>query len=256
MIRVKIVGLESVLEKKIYDMVDYFLIEKDYEYIVEVESITLEEAISQLENINFIRADIYVFDKNILDSQKGIELARFINTRLSRSRIIFLTDKVNDYEYIYTRQVEVAAMLIKSDNKKFKTHFRHTLDVLISRIIESRNVPKIMLKCDHAYKTYLVSEIFCAKSIPAKHKISVDLEYRSEIFNENLNKLAAFKDYFFRCNRSQVVNVFKIRKIDKKNRIIELQNGQTCYYARGRGKELFELFENMYDLDNRVESLN
>ncbi|MDR0880648.1 MAG: LytTR family transcriptional regulator [Clostridioides sp.] len=248
MIRIKLVGLEAELGIKLYEITENMIFEKHYDRVAEVESISLEKAISQMKIEERKRADIYVLDKKNAISDSGLYLTKYINDNLYRSKLVLLGDKEEDYPEIIKNKIETSAMLIKSRDKEFVTYFKGVLCTIIRRIVVASDFAKLIFRNSDGYKTYTIAEIYCAKSVPNNHKIEVCFGNRKEVFNARLNKLTSFSECLFRCNRSEVVNLSKINKIEKRSRNIILENGEICYYTPSCEKELLARYISIYNL--------
>ena len=80
-------------------------------------------------------------------------------------------------------------------------------------------------------RTYNIDydSIYFFKASTSAHKIILHLE------NEHLEFYGRLKDYenvhenLYRCHKSFIVNKDKIDKVDSKERIIYLNNGEVCY---------------------------
>ncbi|MDX1904641.1 MAG: LytTR family DNA-binding domain-containing protein [Thermonemataceae bacterium] len=59
--------------------------------------------------------------------------------------------------------------------------------------------------------------------------------------------------YFFRSHRSFLININKIKRIDKKNFIIEMKNDAAVYLAQERKNELLQ---RLHDLNERMDLKN
>lgn len=165
---------------------------------------------------------VYVLDIQT-PSRSGIDIAREIRTKDVDSIIIFLTSFNELGMNILTDELMVLTFINKMDNKekRLKSALEKSLQVMdVKNVIRfnDRGVVYTIPANDILYITRDTIERKCIiKTDYNDFKVKKSLAELSNILGEN----------FVETHRSCIVNMTRVRKIDKKKRIITFDNNET-----------------------------
>jgi len=176
----------------------------------------------------------------------GVSLAARIREKDRTSYVILLSDKADSKCLLaYKKNIQAFDYIITT-----RTDFHDRLISCLLKIYEIQNNAKenevLTIKHKSSIDNIFQSDILFIESIPNSHKLilhyrSRNKGYLSEIFYDNLFLIEErLSSDFIRCHKSYIVNRSYIKKINKKNRIIEMENGKICLYSRDKSKLLLE----------------
>lgn len=174
---------------------------------------------------------IYFLDVDLKTEINGIQLAEKIRQRDPSGFIIFITTHAELSYLTFKYKVEALDYIIKDDFDMVSKRVRECLLYAFKNFTSSNDDRGEVLYIHTKDKVILIeySKIICFETSPTIHKITLYAENRQIEFYGNMKDIENKLDNrFIRCHRSYIVNQDFIKEIDKKNRVINLKNGQSC----------------------------
>lgn len=184
------------------------------------------------------RIGIYFLDIKLGTSMDGFELARKIREFDPRGFVIFITCDAEDYKLTFEHRCEAMDYIVKGLDTNLAQRIRECLND-----VDKRMASKSVKKNDvFSFKTgdYIAHEnfeniILIETNMVSKHKVSLYSVHRAADFRATLKEIETrLDDRFIKVNNSCIVNADKIVEINRKDRKVVLESGQTVTIATRR----------------------
>jgi len=110
-----------------------------------------------------------------------------------------------------------------------------------------------------AYQTKLsqisipFEDIIYFETSPNPHRLIVYTEKESIEFYGKISDLTKYDDRLFRCHRSFVINPSKVRFMNRRSKVLTLQQDYSCYIARGKVRELMQVLQDIKEKNQMVK---
>ena len=192
-----------------------------------------------LNNDNFL--NIYILDI-VLKKHSGLSIASFIRNKADdwNSFILFNTSFYQKYqEKIYQGQYGFLRFI----QKESKSYYLELEDSIKYAIKSSEQNKSLCLKKQNMFYRFYTNDILYIEYINRKSKIYTN--YTSVSFNVSLLELKSMlNDNFLYSHKSCLVNIKRIKKINKKEKIIYFDDGsETNLVSLKYLKEILKHFE-------------
>ena len=206
-------------------------------YIAEQNSdvelvLSTENPFDVLEDVkaNPDRTALYFLDVDLKREISGIDAAVQIRRTDVNAKIVFITTHQELAFLTFTHKVHAMDYIIKSNTKTVESRTIDCLTAAYERyLVESGDVQKFYsIKASGEIWNIALGEILFCETNPANPRsLVLHMKNRQLQFRGSLNDLPKLDPIFFPCNKSYVVNLKNIRRIDKANLLLELINGET-----------------------------
>lgn len=197
---------------------------------------TLIDTVKQANDIG-----LYFLDIHLGTEENGIMLAQEIRKYDPIGSIIFVTSH-SELTYL-TFVYKVAAMdfIIKDDFDNLQKRVIECLNVSYERLSHLANtdyVNKLEIKSGSQTLFVDYDDIIYFESSSNPHRIILHMTNRIIEFYGSLKDYDDLDERFFRCHHSYIVNKDYIKSVNKKERIVNFTNGETCYVSIRNIKKL------------------
>lgn len=178
------------------------------------------------------KADCYFLDIDLSHEITGITLGSKIRETDPIASLIYITTHAEMSYLTFIYKLAALDFIIKDNTNVLKEKILSTLKEAHRRYIKIGEQTEVLnLQIKTTGRTYNIDfdSIYFFKASTSAHKIILHLE------NEHLEFYGRLKDYenvhenLYRCHKSFIVNKDKIDRVDSKERIIYLNNGEVCY---------------------------
>ncbi len=176
---------------------------------------------------------IYFLDITLNAEINGLELAQEIRKYDRNGFIIFVTTHEEMSHLTFQYKVEALDYIVKND-ENLKSRLKECLISIkdkCSNTKMSKNKRSNCFHIDNKSKSIFLphNEIKFFETSHKAHKVIVHTIQKQIEFYGNLGKIAeTLDDRFLRCHKSIIVNKELIKEVDKTNRRIVFEDGDTC----------------------------
>lgn len=189
---------------------------------------------------------IFLLDIALNSDINGIQLASEIRDLGGRNKIIFVTTHTELSLTVFQYQVEALDFILKDFPDQLYDRLRQVLTVAQTRF-KSEEQPQeelIQIKIGETIRSLEVQHVLFFESSLNPHKIVVHLDDGELEYYGLLKDVPDLNDNFYRCHKSYVVNLTRIRSLDKRYRQVTMADGERVlcsaqasrYLARRLGK--------------------
>ena len=197
------------------------------------------------------RPNIYLLDVNLKSVINGINLADKLREEDIFSFIIFITSH-EDMSYLtFKYKVEAMDYIIKDNYTNIKNKLYECLNTVNKRMnIDKEECSKDIFTIDTGdiIRTINCEDIMFFETVGGGHKLKVHCSNSQIEFSGTLKEINESLDYrFCKSHKSYIVNIVNIDFIDKKTKIIHMNNGEQCYVSRNYIKEVIKVFTDKYE---------
>ncbi|WP_345753298.1 LytTR family DNA-binding domain-containing protein [Lactiplantibacillus pentosus] len=189
---------------------------------------------------------VFLLDIVLNSDINGIQLASEIRDLGGRNKIIFVTTHTELSLTVFQYQVEALDFILKDFPDQLYDRLRQVLTVAQTRF-KSEEQPQeelIQIKIGETVRSLEVQHVLFFESSLNPHKIVVHLDDGELEYYGLLKDVPDLNDNFYRCHKSYVVNLTRIRSLDKRYRQVTMADGERVlcsaqasrYLARRIGK--------------------
>lgn len=189
---------------------------------------------------------IYFLDVDLNSAINGFELAQLIRTYDPNGYIIFLTAHAELTLLTFQYKVQALDYIIKGEPEVILPRITECLNVIQENINSSKenNKNKITIDIGDSVIVLDYNEILFFETSGTDHKILVHtLNGQYEFYGTLKNIENSVSSDFYKSHRSYLVNINKIKSINKKKMILEMVNDEICYvslrYMKGLLKNVY-----------------
>ncbi len=237
----KIFLLEDELSQQI--RVEKHIAEIAKELEIKLEVISTGK-ISEFENY-IQHSDIhqlYFLDIHIQDNEYcGLEIAQKIREANPYAIIVFITTKSEFASITYRYKVSALDFI---DKALGDLHFYERVKSAIEYTLEKNGstVAHDSFKFETSLSRVQVpfNKILYFETSPTVHKVIMHTVDERLEFYAGISEIEKSDNRLYRCHKSFVVNPENISKIDKENRLILFENGESCLVSKTKLKKLKE----------------
>lgn len=176
---------------------------------------------------------LYFLDIDLNSKINGIKLAEKIREVDQLGFIVFVTSHSEMSFLTFEYKVEAMDYIIKDNQSKIKERINSCISKAYERYTARGKTDKIFsLKTEDKVINIKYSDILFFETSDTIHKVKIHEVNRLVEFYGKLKDIESQLDErFYRCHRAYIVNKDNIKEIDKKNRLIYMVNGETCFLS-------------------------
>lgn len=184
---------------------------------------------------NVIIIDVSSLEETCL---KKIRLTLEIRRKYPTAKIICLVDCLENIFQILYYGIEPLGVLEKTRHKSFENTIKYYLDVSYDRYVHQRSIKsqEFLRIDDGEFIRFFDMEDIVYFNKLNNNKIKLVHKSGTVIFKDSLKKIEEYSRNFIRCHPSLVINRKHIKKIDKKNGLVIMSNGEECWVSRRKMK--------------------
>lgn len=185
---------------------------------------------------------IYILDIDLNSDINGIELADRIRNRDQQSFIIFITSHSELAYLTFKYKVEAFGYIVKDSREELFSELNESLIRIQKRLDYGDESKKFFIIRDGRSVTKIeFKDILFFETTITKNKLKVNCINRCKEFYSKLKDVEECLDErFVKCHKSFIVNTDNIELVNKKEKLIYMNNGQTCYLSKTYTKDLLE----------------
>ena len=225
--------------EKITQIVENIILREEFNMELAIATKDPKEVLNYMEN-NKNMVGIYFLDVDLHVSMNGIKLAEKIRELDPNGFIIFVTTHSEMSFLTFEYKVEAMDYIIKDNYQNIKERVNKCMQKANSIYYSKNNKDDkfFTVNCDDYILNIKYNDILFLETSDQIHKVRIHEENKQVEFYGTLKDIEeTLDDRFYRCHRSFIVNRDKINRIDKKERIIYMINGEQCFastrYIRG-----------------------
>lgn len=220
----------KIQRENLEDIINKILINKDMKGKVHLSTDSPYEILEYIEK-NKLNG-IYFLDIDIGQNINGIELAMKINKVDNNAIIVMITSYPNMSKYTFKYHIGAIDYIVKNNNIDIYTRISECLELAYNKLNKSYKKEYLIIQTNQFIDKVKYENILF---IETSKKNSLIL-YTDSSFIEFRGTLKEIKDRldkrFIKCHKSFIVNKDKILKINKKDRILFMENGYKCLVSR------------------------
>lgn len=218
-----------IQREKIKEIIKQIIAKGDYHFEVVLSTDDPDEVL-KLINSQADFKGVYFLDVDLHNEINGIKLAESIRKKDLSGHIIFITTHSEMSYLTFKYKVEALDYIIKDNFQSIMGKLAECLAYIHKNCSSLGQKQAVLtLKQDEMVINIPFDNIMFIEASPNAHKIIVHEEKRHTEVYGALNELEGKLDKnFYRCHRAYLVNRTKIREINRKDRIIYMQNGEEC----------------------------
>lgn len=225
-------NIENIIKKKI--------IIEDFDMSIAKSSADPTEIIQAV--TNNITMGIYFFDIDLNNSDlNGFSLAQEIRKLDGNGYIIFITTHAEMAFQTFHYKVAALEYILKDDPLKISQEIAACFETIKKQLSTDTTHKKIFNVTSEDRLLFIDEEKITFFEVTSPHKIIVHSIDKRINFNGDLKEVQKkLPQNFIRCHRSFIVNLDYIDYVDKKNNLVILKNGSTCYLSRRKLKTVLD----------------
>lgn len=190
---------------------------------------------SSKEIINYVSEfkgrGIYFLDINIGGDINGIQLAKQINKIDTKAIIVIITSHKDMSHLTFKYHIGAIDYIVKGDFEEVNKRIRECILVVNEKIKNELKRNCFFIEKLDRIEKIKYDDILCFETCK-KRFIAVRTKNSYIEFSGTLKELESQLDErFIRCHKSYIINKSKVKRIDKKQRIITMEGGNKCYVS-------------------------
>ena len=224
---------------------------------IEIKKIDMNIALSTASPDNIVKyldtfikkARMYFIDVKLQSSMDGFELAKIVRKYDPDGYIVFVTTHSELSNLTFQYKIEAMDFIAKDDILNIKKRIVDCIDKAYS-YYKYKNLDEKFISITTGSRIMNISlnEILFFETSKQVHKVRIHTCNQQIEFYSTLKEVESLVDKnYYRCHRSYLVNVNRIKLIDKSNLMIYMINGETCYMA---GRYVNGLLKRCHDSHN------
>ena len=187
---------------------------------------------------------VYFLDIELHSDINGLDLAKKIREVVPQGYIIFITSHSELSLMALTYQVTATDFILKDNPLQLKERLVQCLELVHSRHTQRLETSRKVLTVKISSRIFSVPfhEIIFVETLSGSHKVRIHTCSTIYETYQKLNELeTSMDDRFFRCHKAYLINREYIRKVDKKARMISMEDGSVCPVSARQIRKLSEL---------------
>lgn len=187
---------------------------------------------------------LYFLDVDLKTDMNGMELAAEIRKFDPLGYIVFITTHDEMAPLTFRYKVEAMDYIIKEKIDEIAKKIRECMIYALKQYALPSNSSHRAIAIQVEDKVIMIpqNDIIMVESSMQAHKITI---YTEDSATDITSTIRAIKeqldDHFFKCSKSCLVNIKRIAQLEKKRRIIFMDNGKECTISVRQMKNLEEL---------------
>lgn len=178
------------------------------------------------------QADCYFLDIDLNHEMTGIVLGDILRKQDPICSIIFVTTHAEMTYLTFMYKIAALDFIIKDQSDQMQYKILDTLKIAhqkYKQIGQQQVSSKIQIKTNGQTRNIDISAIYFLEASPILHKVILHLENEYFEFYGRLKDFEQIDEQLYRCHKAFIVNRAHIDRIDYKERIVYLKNGETCF---------------------------
>lgn len=187
-----------------------------------------------------LKTRLYFLDIDLNTDMDGLKLGKELRQFDPTGFIVYVTTHSHMSFLNFTYRVGALDFITKDDRNEMKTRIRECVREAYTRYgfkPEHKKRFQISTSGTHQYVDY--ADIIYCETESLERKISITTPTRTISYIGTLKEIEELDDRFIRAHRAFVVNRDHIDRIDKKEKLVYMSNGDTCEVSRS-GLKLFK----------------
>ena len=183
-------------------------------------------------NNNQEKSFIYFLDVDLGNQSDGLELAKKIRVYDKKGYIVFITSHAELSFLTFKYKVQAFDYILKSDDISLENSINECLDEVYMDYQKVNIIKKdISINLGNRIQVFILNEILFFETTEIEHKLRIHTITGHFEFYGKMKDIEAKlpTTYFYKAHRSYIVNITKIKLIDRKNKIIYMINDEICY---------------------------
>jgi two-component system response regulator AgrA len=217
---------------KIKCIVKDIIAKKNYNFKIALVTQNIYDVI-EFSNLNRNEKSIYLIDIDLKSDINGIRLAEIIRKNDIYANIIFITNHIELSFLSFKYKVQAIDFIAKDNFNSIKKNLQDCLEYINETFYKNENINEnyLLVKCNDIIINVVFNDIlFIESSTKNSHKLILHEKNRLIEFSDTLKEVyQKLNEDFYRCHKAYIVNVCKIREVNKKERVITFENGEICY---------------------------
>lgn len=195
------------------------------------------QAVQENKTLGIYFLDIDLNDPNL----NGFTLAQEVRKIDSDGYIIFITTHSEMAFQTFHYKVSALEYILKDNPADIERAIKACFETIKTQLNTTRTTKKIFNIISEEKLLFIDEQKITFFEVVSPHKLIVHSLDKRIHFNGDLKEIEKrLSQNFIRCHRSFIVNLNYIDYVDKKNSVIILKNGSTCYLARRKLKVILE----------------
>lgn len=217
----------EIQRKNICKYIDDYIAIKNYDLKVGLSTEDPEQVIEYIDK-HFMQEGVYFLDIKLKHLMTGFDLGKEIREKDPLASIIMITGHKELSYLVFEYKVEAMDYITKENPVKMKERIRECLDMIIQRQTKQSEGDKSIFKIeeDGKMRFFKTDKIMFFQTSKKPHRIEMHLENGSIEFYGSLKEVEKQNPHFLKCHESVVVNTKNIRELDKKERVVIMENGE------------------------------
>jgi len=223
----------EIQKKQIEDIIKTELINLKINLEIDICTKDYKEVIDYVKS-NRKKTFIYFLDVDLKDQISGIELAKILRKYDSKGYIVFITSHSEMSLLTFEYKVQALDYIIKSDLKNIKNKVNECILEAFNDYYKNNTEEKatITINFGSRINKFYLCDILFFETTNIGHKLRLHTINGQFEFYGRLKELEIqLNSCFYKTHRSYLVNIATIISIDKKNRIIQFVNNETCFVS-------------------------
>lgn len=164
----------------------------------------------------------------------GIKLGAQIREYDKLGVIVYITPHLEMVYLSYLYKVEALDYIIKDDFEKISERLEECLERANKKLnIDNEDLKKFKIKYTDKIVGISKNEIIYFETSEKPHKIILHSQNDELEFTGKLKDIEnSMGDEFFRCHKSYLINMAKVKEINIKDKTVLLSNGQICLVSK------------------------
>jgi two-component system, LytTR family, response regulator AgrA len=178
------------------------------------------------------QADCYFLDIDLNHEMTGIVLGDMLRKQDPICSIIFVTTHAEMTYLTFMYKIAALDFIIKDQAEQMQYKILDTLKTAhqkYKQIGQQQVSSKIQIKTNGQARNIDITSIYFLEASPILHKVILHLENEYIEFYGRLKDFEQIHEQLYRCHKAFIVNRAHIERVDYKERIVYLKNGETCF---------------------------
>lgn len=228
MIKIYICEDDKNQREKLKKIIEDTILIENYDMSIELETDEPEEIITSIEKNNY--TGLYFLDVDLKKALNGIQLAEKIRKLDPHGSIVFITTHSEMSYLTFIYKVEAMDFIIKEEIKEIKERIIDCIVYASEKYSNKNNTEVFSIKSEDKIINIKYKDIIYFETAQTIHRIVAHCQNRQVEFYGKMKELEKEleKHNFCRCHTSFLVNRENIKEINKKERIVYMNNGDSC----------------------------
>ncbi|SHJ42387.1 two component transcriptional regulator, LytTR family [Clostridium cavendishii DSM 21758] len=188
--------------------------------------------------LNSVKEDpkisLYFIDVDLGEDKNGIKFAEQIREYDPNGFIVFITTHAEMCYLTFKYKVEAMDYIIKDNYSSINQNIKKCILAANKKYLNKAKEEnkKFVIKSDDRVIKIDYKDILFFETTEIKHKVRLYSVNRQVEFYSQMKEIEEkLDDRFIRCHRAFIINKDKVKEVDKSNRLIHMEDGQTCFLA-------------------------